>query len=316
MLSRVAEAIYWMSRHIERAENVARVIDVNFHLNLDLPLNRSDQWEPLVRITDDHPLFQERYDSASGRNVIRFLAFDTDNPNSIISCIEKARENARSVREVISSEMWEHMNTFYLNLKTLTDSGQAMAAPHQFFGDIKRSCHLFAGITDATLSHGEAWHFHRLGCLLERADKTARLVDVKYYILLPDISDVGSPFDNIQWSAVLKSASALEMYRKRWQRITHERVADFLILDRDFPRAVHYCLLRAEYSIHEITDTSPGTFSNPAEKVMGQIRTRLDFTQIEEIVTGGLHEFLTDLKQGLFSAGESIQQTFFEPAGN
>lgn len=314
MLSRVAESIYWMSRYIERAENVARFIDVNMHLNLDLPINVGGQWEPLVQITGDFPQFSEKYGEADEERVIQFLTFDTDNPNSIVSSVSRARENARTVREVISSEMWEHVNKFYLWLKDAADSGMAMDAPHDFFTAVKQASHLYNGVTDATLSHGEAWHFHRLGCLLERADKTARLVDVKYYILLPNAADVGSPFDNIQWSALLKSASALEMYRKRWKRITHNRVIEFLLLDRDLPRAVHYCLIRMQYSLHEITGAPSGSFTNPAERKLGKLCTQFGYTQYDEIIKAGLHEFLERLGEGLFEIGDEFQAVFFAPA--
>jgi uncharacterized alpha-E superfamily protein len=312
MLSRVADSIFWMSRYIERAENVARFIDVNCHLILDLPVGSAEQWEPLIITSGDQARFTARYGAASTQeNVIRFLAFDAENPNSIVSCLRAARENARSVREIISSEMWEQVNTFYL-MATAPEAGRrAGKAPHEFFTEIKSASHLFAGLTETTMSHGEAWHFCRLGRLLERADKTTRLLDVKYFMLLPRLTAVGSPFDDIQWSAVLRSASAFEMYRKRYGRIAPDRVVEFLLLDREFPRAVHSCLNSAEESLHAISGTPIGTFRNPAEQRLGQLRSELGYARVDDILACGLHEFLDGLQAKLNAAGDAIFETFF-----
>ena len=311
MLSRVADSIYWLSRYIERAENVARFIDVNLHLMLDLPRGASEQWQPLVQTTGDLKVFQARYGTATKENVVAFLTFDPDNPNSILSCLRAARENARTVREIISSEMWEQANTFYLMVREAATDDRVTEEPHAFFTEIKMASHLFVGITDATMSHGEGWHFARLGRLLERADKTSRILDVKYFILLPAVTDVGTPFDDIQWAAVLKSASAFEMYRKRFGRLTPDRVADFLILDREFPRAMHYCVVKAEESLHAISGSPIGTFQNLAEQRFGRLRSELDYAQIQEIIHGGLHEFLDAFQAKLNHIGEAILQTFF-----
>ena len=310
MLSRVADSIYWMTRYIERAENVARFIDVNLHLMLDLPAGITEQWAPLVDITDDQLLFQERYGATTRQNVVAFLTFDTGNPNSIYACLRAARENARSVREVISSEMWEQVNTFYLMVRDAAAHGRVTAEPHAFFTEVKMASHRFVGITDVTMSHNEGWHFGRLGCLLERADKTSRILDVKYYLLLPNVHDVGTPVDDIQWSAVLRSASAFEMYRKRFGLLRPDRVADFLMLDREFPRAMHYCLVQAEESLHAISGSPPGTFQNAAEQRLGRLRSELDYAHIDEIITRGLHEFLDAFQAKLNDVGTAIYETF------
>jgi uncharacterized alpha-E superfamily protein len=311
MLSRVAESIYWMSRYIERAENVARFVDVNLHLMLDVPVGATEQWEPLVQTTGDLKRFEERYGKSTKENVVAFLTFDPENPNSILSCLRAARANARTVRESISSEMWEQANKFYLMVREAANDDRVTEEPHAFFTEIKMASHLFVGITDATMSHGEGWHFARLGRLLERADKTSRILDVKYFILLPAVTDVGSPFDDIQWAAVLKSASAFEMYRKRFGRITPDRVADFLILDREFPRAMHYCVVKAEESLHAISGTPLGTFQNLAEQRLGRLRSELDYAQIQEIIASGLHEFLDAFQTKLNHVGDAIFHTFF-----
>jgi uncharacterized alpha-E superfamily protein len=317
MLSRVADSLYWMSRYIERAENVARFIDVNLHLMLDLPAGASEQWKPLVITTGDDDLFAERYQEATRENVVQFLTFDRENPNSILSCLRAARENARSVREIISSSMWEQVNVFYLMVRDLATTARVREVPYEVFHDVRMASHLFEGLTNATMSHGEGWHFCRMGRLLERADKTSRMVDVKYFLLLPSVADVGTPFDDIQWAAVLRSTSALEMYRKRYQDLSPDRIAEFLLLDREFPRSLHYCLIKADESLHAVSSTPVGTFCNPAEQRLGQLRAELAYAQVDNIIRAGLHEFLDAFQTKLNQVGDSIFTTFFalQPIG-
>ncbi len=310
MLSRVADSIYWMSRYLERAENVARFIDVNLHLSLDLGPEMDRQWDPLVITTGDHEAFYQRHGSATQEKVIHFLTFDEDNSNSILSCLRTARENARTVREMISSQVWEEMNKFYLMVSSATES-QVLASPFEFFNQIKLAGYLVEGVNEATLSHGEAWHFRTLGRLVERADKTSRILDVKYYLLLPSAADVGTPLDTNQWAALLKSASALEMYRRRHGRIAPAQVAGFLILDRDFPRAIYYCLVRAEQALLKITGGTTGSYRNKAEQHMGRLRAEFDYANIQEIIDGGLHEFIDQFQNKLNHVGEAIFDTFF-----
>ncbi len=312
MLSRVAESIYWMGRYIERAENIARLIDVNLYLNLDLPSDKTArQWGPLVRVTGDETLFTKQYGDPTEQQVIHFLTFDPGYPNSIANCLQAARENARSIREIISSEMWEQINSTFLFFKDSKGGLESMDSPYSFFRRVRMSCHLFSGLIESTMSHGEAWHFAKLGQFLERADKTSRILDMKYYIILPSIDDIDSPYDNIQWSALLKSASALEMYRKRWNRIDSRQVADFLILNREFPRAIHYCLVHAERSLHAISGSQVWGFSNSAEKLLGQLRSELDYAHIDDIIRTGLHEFLDGLQSRLNQVGSGIDETYF-----
>jgi uncharacterized alpha-E superfamily protein len=311
MLSRVANSIYWLSRYTERAENVARFIDVNLQMILDLPSGSTEQWAPLVIITGDDEAFAARFQGATRVNVIRFLTFDTNNPNSIISCLRAARENARTIREAISPEMWEQINTCYLMVNAAASDPRIMASPYSFFSEVKKASHLFDGITEATMSHGEGWHFYRMGRLLERADKTSRLLDVKYFILLPSAADIGTPLDDIQWAAVLRSASALEMYRKRHGHIAPEKIIEFLVLDREFPRSVHYCLTTANDSLHAISGTPVGMFRNSAEQHLGRLRSELAYTDTEQIIETGLHEFLDALQKQLNLVDQSIFDTFF-----
>jgi uncharacterized alpha-E superfamily protein len=311
LLSRVADSLYWMSRYTERAENVARFVDVNLHLMLDMPTEHVNQWSPLVAISGDLPLFTERYGEATQENVIRFLTYDTGNPNSIVSCLQAARENARSVRETISSEMWEQINGMYLMIRSANSEMLTTELLPDLFHQVRMACHLFQGITDVTMTHNEAWHFLRLGRKLERADKTTRILDVKYFILLPSVTDIGTPYDDIQWSAVLKSVSGFEMYRKRFGRVGPNRIIEFLILDREFPRAAHFCILRAAESLHAITGTPAGTFRLSSEQRLGQLRAELDYSSVEAILGVGLHEFLDGLQGKLNTIDDCIRANFF-----
>lgn len=313
MLSRVANALYWMARFTERAENIARFIDVNLNLMLDLPdLPDQHQWLPLVITTGDRRYFEEKYGEPTQENVIQFLTLDPDYPNSILSSVRSARENARSVREAISSEMWEHTNSFcqFMNQASRTDG--ALEDPHRFFQEVKDKSQLLIGITDATMDHGKGWHYVRLGRLLERADKTSRILDVKYFMLLPQLDYVGSTLENLHWTAVLKSASALEMYRKKFHRITPVDVARFLVLDHTFPRAMHYCLIKGQDSLHAITGVPLGSYSNSAEKCLGRLRSHFTYLSIEEVIEQGMHEFLDNFQIQLNMAGDAIFTTFFE----
>ncbi|MEO6182358.1 MAG: alpha-E domain-containing protein [Verrucomicrobiota bacterium] len=310
MLSRVAESIYWMSRYVERAENVARFIGVNLTLMLDSS-DREQQWWPLVNTTGDHDDFKKRYQFATEENVLRFLTFDRDNPNSIISCLRSARENARSVREIISSEMWLQLNTFYLKVNAAATTGKGMESPHEFYTDVKLSSHLFTGITDATMTHGEGWHFCRLGRKLERADKTSRILDVKYFILLRSVADVGTPLDDTQWAAVLRSASAFEMYRKRHGRIWPKGIVQFLLLDREFPRAICFCLNCANESLHAISGTPPDQTTNSVEKLLCGLCSNLASAGVDKIIQNGLHEYLDNLQDQMNLVGTGIFETFF-----
>ena len=311
MLSRVANAIYWLNRYIERAENVARFIDANYHMSLDTPESASNQWQPLINTTGDHEFFAELYGEATRENAIEFLAFDRRNLNSIYSCIRSARENARSIREYISSEMWEQLNTLYLMMNNVVHQS-SIAVPHQFFVDIMTASHAFIGITDSTMNHGEGWHFGRLGRMLERADKTSRILDVKYYILLPSVDYVGSPYDNILWTALLRSASAFEMYRKRHGRIDPNKIVEFLLLDRNFPRAIHYCLATGMSSLNRITGSLRGTYANKAEQSLGRLLSKFEYTALEEIFEVGLHQYLDDTQTRINDVGEAIHEVFFD----
>jgi uncharacterized alpha-E superfamily protein len=303
---------------MERADNVARFIDVNLQLMLDLPSGSPEQWHPLVSISGGDTAFSSRYPMANRDNVIKFLTFDEDNPSSIVSCLRAARENARTIRESISPDMWEQVNTFYLMVNAAAANDRLRTSSSSFFSEVKKASQLFHGITDATMLHGEVWHFYSLGRLLERADKTSRLLDVKYFMLLPSVADVGTPLDDIQWAAVLRSASALEMYRKRHGHIAPEQIINFLVLDHEFPRSIHYCLTTANDSLHAISGTPVGMYRNTAEQRLGQLRAELAYTDTQQIVERGLHEFLDGFQTKLNLVDQCIFDTFFalRPVGS
>jgi uncharacterized alpha-E superfamily protein len=311
MLSRVANSIYWMARYVERAENLARFIDVTLNVLLDHPQDADRQWAPLVNTTGDDEYFAAHYGAATEANVIRFLAFDRDYPNSIIASLASARENARTVREAISSEAWEQLNEFYLFVRNAAFESMP-PQPVDFFAAVRQHSHLFNGVLDATMSHDKGWHFANLGRLLERADKTSRILDVKYFTLLPHVQDVGTTLDDLQWSAVLRSVSGFEMYRKRYHAITVRRVVQFLILDRAFPRATRFCIAGADISLHEICGSTPGTYCNAAEQQLGRLRAELDFTDVETVIQGGLHEYIDSFQTQLNGVSEAVNETFFE----
>ena len=311
MLSRVAEIIFWMSRYLERAENIARFVGVNVHLMLDIPGDEDQQWMPLVRVTGDTEWFEKHYGEATRDNVIQFLTFDENYPHSIRSCLRQARENARSVREAIPTDLWEQINRFYLMTTHSSSEIQAHYNPHDFFSRIRLEANLCYGLCETSLTHNEAWYFWRLGQFLERADKTSRILDVKYFLLLPSPDYVGMPIDNIQWAAVLKSASALTMYRRKHHRITPTDVADFLLFDRDFPRSILYCLSHAIDALHAITLSPVGTYGNSAEHQLGRLASDLNYTTIDEVIQQGLHEFVDRLQLRINRANNAVYETFF-----
>lgn len=307
MLSRVADSLFWMSRYVERAENVARFLAVNDYLALDLP-GDIDIWEPLVSAAGDTALFEELFDEVNPDNVAAFMSSCTRNPNSILSSIQAARANARSVREFITLEMWEELNGLYLMLQSLPPDTRI---PAHRLNDVIRYCQLLFGITDATMSHGEGWEFTRMGRTLERADKTTRILDVRYFLLLPTGPANARPYDDILWAALLRSISGLEMYRKQHRQLVPDRVVAFLMLDEEFPRSVHHCLISAEEAVRAISDTPSRTFHNRAEQLLGRFRSELDYLSVDEIMAMGVHEFVDEIQFKLNGVNDAIFETFF-----
>ncbi|HEX2909596.1 MAG TPA: alpha-E domain-containing protein [Chloroflexia bacterium] len=314
MLSRVAESLFWMSRYIERAENTARFLDVNINLLLDLnqivAVDTPNYWKPLILVTSDEERFEKLHEDYSAKNVIDFLVFNRSNPNSIYSCILLARENARSIIESISSEMWEQINNLYHFLQR--SSPEIMQeSPYQFYSYIRNASHLFQGITDCTLLHNEGWDFVQAGKFLERADNTARLVDVKYHLLQTGKVD-SSSVDVIQWIAVLKSCSALEAFRKVYSsHIEPETILQFLVLEQAFPRSIFFSVAAADEALLRISGNALRKPANTAERLIGRLRAELEYTTVEDIYNAGLHSFLEGLEKRLIKVGDQIYQNYF-----
>jgi len=310
MLSRVANSIYWMARYLERADCVARFIDVNTHLMLDLTLDKnSTQWYPLVATSGDDELFTKRYKTADERAVVKFMTFDQTNPNSILSCIFRARENARTVREVIPVEMWEKINELY-HLTQAHSRKRSLADLQDYYKIVRQSGHLFTGLMHNTMSRYQGWQFAHLGQLLERADKTARLLDVKYFLLLPGSEHVDSPYDSVQWGAVLKSVNALEMYRQEFHTINYKNVTHFLLFSKAFPRSVFFCLDDAAKALTTLTDDID--LPNKAVIEMAILNKTLQSSDASQIISTGLHEFIDVFQYNLNLVDEAIYESFFK----
>lgn len=313
MLSRVAEAAYWLSRYLERAENVARFISVNQNQSLGRASGIRTQWSPLIHASGDLPLFEEHYASPNEASVLEFMLFDHRNHNSVRSCLSAARENARTIRETLSVPVWEAINRFYLAVEEAANSREAVIRqPHRFLDEVVECSHLVVGATATTMSHGEAYNFIQLGRLIERADKTSRILDMKYFVLLPEVQDVGTTRDIVQWTALLASTSALVMYRRANGTISPARVTKFLILDKYFPRAIHYCVLGANTSLHRITGCPLDAYQTESERLLGKLTSSFQYLEVQDIVNEGTHEFIDRIQRSLNDVGKQVHTDFFD----
>jgi uncharacterized alpha-E superfamily protein len=309
MLSRVADCLYWINRYVERAENISRFVEVSEAMALDCPPGSAEPWLPLIDASGDRELFDRLCPDGSPDDVVNFLVRGEGNPNCVVNCIAIARENARQIREVITTEMWEQINDIYW---TLQEHHFWEQPPQEQLREIRRACQLFYGITDSTLSRDLSWQFSRLGRLLERADKTTRILDVKYFLLLPTPEEVGGVLDELQWIALLRTAGAYQMFRQSQQRaIAPEAVASFLLLDPIFPRSVRYCLERISDTLRIIrSSTVPGP-PDDLECLIGLVLARWSYTRIEELIATGLHEAIDHLQQDLNRLHALIEQRYF-----
>ncbi|CAN5158834.1 alpha-E domain-containing protein [soil metagenome] len=315
MLSRVADSLYWMSRYIERAENNARIAEVNLQLLLDFANQQEgdpqQQWDPIISSLEENEFFASLYDRPDGRAAIDFITLQKENPNSICSCISLARENARTTREQISSEMWEQINRLYLFVTSDAAADLLRDSAYEFFRRIIAGSHLFQGITDATMNQGEGWDFIRIGKFIERADSTSRILDVKYHILLPSGESVGGNVDIIQWMAVLKSCSALEAYRKVYvDQVAPWKVAEFLIIDSEFPRSIRFCVESLDGALHRISGTGETDYSNEAERLSGRLRSDVVYVTIGDIFKFGLHQYLETIQRRLVEINNAMHATY------
>ncbi len=310
MLSSTADHLYWMARSIERAENTARMLDITYRMSM---LKQSiaephQEWRAMLSISGLHEDFEARYSEPNASNVMHFMTLDAENPGSIYNSIFAARENARAVRGSITSEMWEVLNSTWLEMHRIKTVGIAEDGVSRFFEWVKEQSHLSRGITHGTLLRDDTFRFLRLGTFLERADNTARILDVKYHILLPSPSEVGGAADYYQWSAVLRSVSAFESYRKVFRdQISPKRVADLLILRSDMPRSLRACMNEVNRLLQEIN----GPRSGELLRRSGLLHAELKYGTIDEMFAFGLHEYLSDFLERIYSLGDLINTTYF-----
>lgn len=311
MLSRVADSLFWLGRYAERAENYSRFIDVNFNLSIDLPPGMKEQWRPLITATGDEVLYKKLYSDYSRENAIRFLAFDKRNHNSIIASVVNARENARQVRENISKETWEVLNDLYHFVEKAAKRKMWKSEDADIFKQIKYKLQLIQGIGYDTSPRNQGWYFTKLGQFLERADKTSRILDVKYHVLLPSVEEIGSPLDFLHWNALLKSVSALNAYKQMYGKIEPGNIVNYLVLNSYFPRSILFCLVNAENCLHEISDAKRG-YTNLAEKEIGNVRADLEFADINDVFEFGLHEYLDKLQGRINDISTAVYEQYFK----
>lgn len=308
MLSRIADNLYWMARYMERAENTARMLDIAHRMSL-MPtgvLEPSQEWDAPLLITGTHQSYFAKYPVRSEDNVIRYLALDPENTSGILASLESARENARSVRGSITSEMWEDLNATWLEVRDMTLERVKRMGVREFFEWVKSRSHQFRGVTHGTMLRDEAFQFIRLGTFVERADSTARILDVKYHILLPSIREVGGAADYYQWGALLRSVSAFQAYKKIYrEQIKPRQVAELLILRDDMPRSLHHCM-------NEV-DEILGIIGNPGEpqRLAGELHAGLHYGRIDDIFAQGLHEYLSSFLARASRLGQEISSHYF-----
>lgn len=306
MLSRVANHIYWMERYLERAENTARLIQVNTHLLLDLPRSVTLGWEPIIDMLSFRDTFYENYDIADERNVIKFIVTDTANPGSIINCLAHARENARIIREIIPSEAWEQINNLHMVAK---EDGQSVLTRRHRFDCLNRVIignQAITGLLGGTMNRGLGYAFLRLGRHLERADMTSRIIDVRSASLLPDLSPELTAFENIQWMSVLKSLTAYQMYRQEMRlKIGRSDVLNFLIKNKTFPRSLMHGLCQIDKCLEELPS------SGETREKVASLQDNLLTLDTKTLKQSTLHDVIDDIQAGVTTIHNSINENYF-----
>jgi uncharacterized alpha-E superfamily protein len=314
MLSRVADALFWMSRYLERAEHVARLLDVCFHLELDLHGVLAGphelHWTSLAAILQQ-TVPAGAPDRSPRAAISDWLTFDLDNPDSIMSCVTRARYNARSIRGTINSEVWKELNKLYWQLCDPGFAAQARESPHEFFQAVECGSHLVQGVCDATLTHDEGWQFMQLGKFLERADKTVRVLDIQYQLLHDLNGQAELPLANLQWAGVLRSCHAYEAYQKlHVGRLEPERVVEFLLLHPHFPRSVRFSFESAARALTAIEGEVPGRPLGRADRILGRVLAELRFGELDAILAGGLHTFLGGVQERAAQVSRAVQEQY------
>jgi uncharacterized alpha-E superfamily protein len=314
MLSRVADALFWMSRYLERAEHVARLLDVCFHLELDLRgvLAGPNEllWTSLAAVLQQ-VVPPARQPALSPQAAIsQWLTFDLDNPTSIMACVTRARYNARSIRGTINSEMWKELNKLYLQLSDPAFSSQARESPHEFYQAVECGSLVFQGVCDATLTHDEKWQFIQLGKYLERADKTLRILDIQHRLLLEWSGPADLPLTTLQWAGVLHSCRAYEAYQKlHVGRVEPERVVEFLLLHPTFPRSVRFSLEAAAHALAAIGGQGTGS-AGKADRLLGRVLSDLQYADMEQIRQNDLHAFLGGVLERCGQVSTAVQDQY------
>lgn len=320
MLSRVANSLFWMARYQERAENIARILDVNLQLALDFRSHDdallARHWLPIIESLGDEEAFLALHQRPTAHAVTEFLIFQTENPNSIVSCVASARENARMVRDQITGELWEELNRLYLFLHSPRSREVWNTSRADFFQEIKASSLHLIGITFATLIHNEGWQFIQAGKFIERADKTSRILDLRH-ASLPARGQPGplSQAEALEWSAIIRSCSAWDAFKSLHGAELHPRlVAEVLLFNADFPRSVRFCVTELNQALRRISGVAPGRFVNEAEKLAGRLLAELQFSTVEEIFDQGLHDYIDVLQQKLNAIGQALFNAYiFQP---
>ena len=319
MLARDADSMYWMSRYVERAEHVARLLLVNSNLLMDVgelaPTLQQRQWQSVLTVFRLDPAHLPADGSPAapmGSRVAQYMVFDRDNANSLLNCVTRARENSRAIRENISAEMWECLNTLYWSIKSDDARARFEESPDDFYRQVMLSSMLFQGLTDQTQPHDQGWQFTQLGKLLERVDVTCRIIETKFSILRSADNLMAGAMRNIQWMAVLRSCCSIEAYRRQYVGdMDPLRVASFLILERTFPRSIRYCVEMAHESISAIRAEVNPLAIDPAERVLGRLNTQLEYSEISEILGEGLPAYLTRIQTNIAEAGFAVQKSYF-----
>jgi uncharacterized alpha-E superfamily protein len=318
MLSRTADHLFWMARYMERAENTARMLDVNYQTSL-LPqsADMAEQgWRGLLSISELTWTFSQKHKEVTARNVMDFMVRDESNPSSIVACLQAARENARAVRGALTTEVWETQNQTWLEFNRLLRESSFDRDPGSFFEWVKVRSHQSRGVTVGTMLMDEALHFLRIGTFLERADNTARLLDVKFQALAggdyfgPGATKEGMEIDFYHWSAILRSVSGFEIYRKVYRNVIHpDKVAELLILRPDMPRSLAACM-------NDVVDNLGMVANQQSSETMrraGRLRSDLQYGRIDEILSTGLHAYLTAFLDRVNDLGVGISRDFLVP---
>lgn len=310
LLARFAESAFWLGRYMERAENLARIIDVNESFAQNRP--DGEDWRPIVEINADTDRFFEHYETASAENVTQFYLFDQDNPTSILSAVVQARENARMLRHLISTELWTHLNVFHNFLRDQAPAGLRLAELSRLCITVKENCQTHTGIAEGTLYRDQVWYFHEIGKHLERADQTTRLLDIKYHHLLPTPELIGSPLDAGQWNALLRSAAGYHAFRRVHPRgMRPETVAGFLLYNRHFPRSVTLSIGATARHLERLVGDFGLGHGQGAVDAVRALEHDLGASRVEEVVASGLHEYLDSIQQRLIAITDELNLRFF-----